>query len=111
MTIGLDETRVNEMTCCMGSEVIRVSVMWFGVRACIDETFWMGGKGTLYVMIFFSISEVIFSTEGALFDSISLFSSASGSQKNESSDMLFGRGDTGKVETFVGEAIRSDLTC
>ncbi len=44
-------------------------------------------------------------------EAILCVSSASGIQKKDSSEMGFVRGDTGRVETFVGGAIQSLLTC
>ncbi len=77
----------------------------------IDETFWTGGEGTLYVMIGFGADAVNSSTCDALFDSVSLFSSASGSQKKDGSEMGFMYGVTGDETNFMGGAIQRDLTC
>ncbi len=36
LIIGEGETGVNEVTCCMGGDGIRVSMMRFVVKACIE---------------------------------------------------------------------------
>ncbi len=76
--------------------------MRFIVKACIEETLWTGGEGILYVMIFFGIGEVNFSTEDALFVATSLASSDS--QKKVNLDSEFRCRDADDVETFEGEA-------
>ncbi len=85
----------------MGDDGIRASVIWFEVKANIVETFWMGGEGTLIMMIGFGTSEVNFVTEGSFFVVSSLASSDS--QKKVNSDFSFGC-DADEVETFDGEA-------
>ncbi len=75
----------------MGGEGIRVSVMRFGMMVSIVETLWMGGEGTLIMMIGSGFSVVNFATGGSFSVVTSFDSSASGSQKNESSETCFGR--------------------
>ncbi len=86
----------------MGGEGIHASLMRFGVKACIDETFWTEGEGTLHVMICFRISGENFSISGTFFIATSLVSS--GSQKKDTSDSGFRGRDADEVETFDGEA-------
>ncbi len=106
MMIGVGETGFHVVTCWMGGETICVSVMRFGVKACIDKTFWMGGEGTLHATIGIGTGAVNFATSGTFFVAISLASS--GSQRKESSESDFRCGDAVEVETFDGEAISFD---
>ncbi len=75
--------------------------MGFGMKACTGMTCWIGGIGTLIMMIGFGFSVVNFST-GALFVATSLVSL--GSQKKDNSDSGFRCRDADEVETFDGEA-------
>ncbi len=136
--IGVGEMGFNVVTCCMGDEGIRTSVMKFGAKACTGMTRWMGGEGILYVMIFFGTSAENFSTSVALFvvtslaslgvqkkvssesdfgcrdvkdEVISFVSSASESQKKEISETGFMRGVAGDEMTLLGGPIQSFTTC
>ncbi len=74
VTIGEGEMEVNEATFWIGGDEIRTSVMWFGTKACTGMTRWIGGEGTLYMMIGFGVSVVNFSISGLLFVVTSLAS-------------------------------------
>ncbi len=139
--IGVDEMGRIVETLWMGGDVIRVSVMQFGVMTCTDETCWIGTVGTLQVMIGIGTGAESFAILGAFFvvtSSVSLdsqkkenseddvvcggvetfegeatlfMSLTSGFQKKDSSEMSFVRGDTGEETTFLGGAIQRVWTC
>ncbi len=63
----------------MGADVIRASVMRFGMKACTNKTLWTGAEVTLHVMIGFGTGVDSFVTVDVLFEATSFDSSASGS--------------------------------
>ncbi len=75
--------------------------MHIGVKAFIDETCWIGGVGTLIVMIGFGFGVENVVTSGTLFVAFSFISL--GCQKKESSGSIFRGRDFSDAVIFVEE--------
>ncbi len=104
-TIGVGEMGFSVVTCCMGGEGIRTSVMRFAMKAFIGMTCWIGTVRTLHEMIGIGTGAANFAISGAFFVATSSASSfiSSGCQKKVYSETRFGIGDVGDVGTLEGE--------
>ncbi len=81
-TIDIGEMGYRVVTCSMGSDEIWVSMMWFAMKACIEETCWMGGDEIQETTICFGTGAENFAISGAFFIVIS-FASSDSQKKGE----------------------------
>ncbi len=100
--IGAGEMGFSVATCCMGGDEIRDSEMNIGVTAHTGMTCWIGGEGTVHVMIGIRMGAENFATLGALFVVTSFVSS--GVQKKVYSEDGVRCRYVVAVETFEGKA-------
>ncbi len=81
------------------------------VLACTREMLCIGAEGTLCVMIGFETGVESLSCSVVLLKVTSSESLASGSQKNENSEVIFLHEDTSDVLIFIRGSIHNDVTC